>query len=58
MTYQNLCLQSEAGTATVTLNRPQRRNALSLEVTTQLAATTSDAQVAGTVSWVFARLTA
>jgi len=36
MTNQNLCLQSEGATATVTLNRPQRRNALSLDLMLEL----------------------
>jgi enoyl-CoA hydratase/carnithine racemase len=36
MAYQNLCLQQEAQFAVITLNRPQRRNALSLDLMLEL----------------------
>jgi len=36
MSYQNICLQREGPTAIVTLNRPQRRNALSLDLMGEL----------------------
>ncbi|HTT63863.1 MAG TPA: enoyl-CoA hydratase [Bryobacteraceae bacterium] len=36
MSYQNLCLQNDGPFAVVTLNRPQRRNALSLELMQEL----------------------
>ena len=36
MSYQNICLQSDGPSAVVTLNRPQRRNALSLETMLEL----------------------
>ncbi len=36
MSYRNLCLQHEGPTAVVTLNRPQRRNALSLDLMLEL----------------------
>ncbi|HWS96779.1 MAG TPA: enoyl-CoA hydratase/isomerase family protein, partial [Candidatus Methylomirabilis sp.] len=34
--YQNILFDTDGQIATVTLNRPQRRNALSLELTTEL----------------------
>src|SRR5450432_1611664 len=34
--YQNLLFETDGGIAIVTLNRPQRRNALSLELMTEL----------------------
>lgn len=36
MTYRNLCVQHDGPSAIVTLNRPQRRNALSLELMLEL----------------------
>src|ERR1035441_1354840 len=36
MEYQNLVLTAEGATAVITLNRPQRRNALSLELMLEL----------------------
>jgi enoyl-CoA hydratase/carnithine racemase len=36
MPYQNLCVQNEGCAAVVTLNRPQRRNALSLDLMLEL----------------------
>jgi enoyl-CoA hydratase/carnithine racemase len=36
MTYQNICVQHDGPAAVVTLNRPQRRNALSLELMLEL----------------------
>src|SRR5580700_2375787 len=36
MTYQNICVQHDGPCAVVTLNRPQRRNALSLELMLEL----------------------
>jgi len=36
MSYQNLCVDREGPAAVVTLNRPQRRNALSLELMLEL----------------------
>lgn len=38
MAYQNLILEIDAGIATITLNRPQRRNALSLDLMLELIA--------------------
>jgi len=36
MDYQNLVVTAEGATAVITLNRPQRRNALSLELMLEL----------------------
>src|ERR1700757_5072550 len=36
MSYQNLLLETEGPLAVITLNRPQRRNALSLELMQEL----------------------
>ena len=36
MSFQNLCVQHDGPSAVVTLNRPQRRNALSLELMLEL----------------------
>lgn len=36
MPYQNLCVETEGSAAVVTLNRPQRRNALSLDLMLEL----------------------
>jgi enoyl-CoA hydratase/carnithine racemase len=36
MTYQSICVQHDGPSAVVTLNRPQRRNALSLELMLEL----------------------
>ena len=36
MSYRNLCVQPDGPSAVVTLNRPQRRNALSLELMLEL----------------------
>ncbi|HMS27865.1 MAG TPA: enoyl-CoA hydratase/isomerase family protein, partial [Burkholderiaceae bacterium] len=36
MNYQNILLQSDSGITTITLNRPDKRNALSLDVLTEL----------------------
>jgi enoyl-CoA hydratase/carnithine racemase len=36
MSYQNICLQNDGPSAIVTLNRPQRRNALSLDLMLEL----------------------
>jgi enoyl-CoA hydratase/carnithine racemase len=36
MSYQNICVQQDGPSAVVTLNRPQRRNALSLELMLEL----------------------
>jgi enoyl-CoA hydratase/carnithine racemase len=38
MSFQNLCLAVDGPVATVTLNRPERRNALSLELMTEMIA--------------------
>src|SRR5260370_41966019 len=38
MTYENICLATEGNVAIVTLNRPQRRNALSLSLMQELIA--------------------
>src|SRR5208337_3527161 len=38
MSYQSILFETEGPTALVTLNRPQRRNALSLELMTELIA--------------------
>jgi enoyl-CoA hydratase/carnithine racemase len=38
MSYQNICVETEGQTAVVTLNRPHRRNALSLEMMQELIA--------------------
>ncbi|MBI1789582.1 MAG: enoyl-CoA hydratase/isomerase family protein, partial [Acidobacteria bacterium] len=42
MSYQNLLAAREGVLATVTLNRPQRRNALSLELMQELIACLDD----------------
>jgi enoyl-CoA hydratase/carnithine racemase len=36
MSYRNICVHHDGPTAVVTLNRPQRRNALSLELMLEL----------------------
>jgi enoyl-CoA hydratase/carnithine racemase len=36
MSYQNICVQQDGPVAVITLNRPQRRNALSLELMLEL----------------------
>ena len=36
MSYRNLCVENEGPATVVTLNRPQRRNALSLELMLEL----------------------
>src|SRR5215469_1228131 len=38
MKLENLCLAPEGGVAAITLNRPERRNALSLELMLELTA--------------------
>ena len=36
MTYESICVQHDGPTAVITLNRPQRRNALSLSLMLEL----------------------
>ncbi len=38
MSHQTICLEHDGPTATITLNRPQRRNALSLDLMLELIA--------------------
>src|SRR6476646_3169638 len=42
MAYENICLATEGNVAVVTLNRPQRRNALSLALMQELIACLTD----------------
>ncbi|HUB02767.1 MAG TPA: enoyl-CoA hydratase/isomerase family protein, partial [Terriglobales bacterium] len=44
MSYQNLQLTSESGIATITLNRPDKRNAISYELISDLLSALSEVQ--------------
>jgi enoyl-CoA hydratase/carnithine racemase len=43
MTYRNITVENEGATLLITLNRPEKRNALSLELMTELIASLSEA---------------